>query len=60
MRKVIWVGSSRRDLRAMPEEVREMVGFALYCAERDERHVSMKTLMGFGGAGVQEIKATGC
>jgi phage-related protein len=29
-RPVIWVGSSRRDLRAFPREVRRDIGMALY------------------------------
>jgi phage-related protein len=57
MKKVVWVGSSRRDVEGMPEEVREAIGFGLYCAERGIVHASMKTLKGFGGASVQEIKA---
>lgn len=57
MKKVIWVGSSRRDIRAMPQDVRDALGFGLYHAELEITHPSMKTLKGFGGAGVQEIRA---
>ena len=56
MRKIVWVGSSLRDLRSLPEEVKGEIGFGLYHAERGLSHASMKTLKGFGGASVQEIK----
>ncbi len=57
MKKVVWVGSSRRDVRALPEDVKDAIGFGLYCAELGIDHASIKTLRGFGGAGVREIKA---
>ena len=33
-KSVIWVGSSRRDLRALPEEVRRSIGKGLYAAQQ--------------------------
>jgi phage-related protein len=52
---VIWLGSSRKDLRSFPEPVRDHVGFALYVAQRGAKHRDAKALAGFGGAGVLEI-----
>jgi phage-related protein len=52
-----WIGSSREVLRACPQAVRDEVGFALWHAELGRRHSSVKTLKGFGGASVQEIRA---
>src|SRR6266516_1411408 len=52
-----WLGSSRRDLRAFPEEVRDEIGFALFQAELGGKHVSAKPLKGFGGGGVLEVVA---
>ncbi len=52
---VIWVGSSRKDLREFPEPVRDHVGYALYVAQKGGKHRSTKALMGFGGAGVVEV-----
>ena len=46
-----------RDLRAFPEEVRHVVGFALYVAQTGGKHVCSKPLRGFGGAGVLEVVA---
>lgn len=33
---VFWIGSSRRDLRAMPPQVRRDIGQALYAAQQGE------------------------
>jgi phage-related protein len=52
---VIWVGSSREDLRAFPEAVQDHMGYALYVAQQGGKHRDTKTLAGFGGAGVVEI-----
>ena len=57
MKKVIWVGSSRGTLRGLSEEVKDEIGFGLYHAELGRAHSSLKTLRGFGGANVQEIRA---
>jgi phage-related protein len=52
---LIWVGSSKRDLMALPEQVRSFFGHALDLAQRNTRHSSVKVLKGFGGAGVLEV-----
>ena len=52
---IIWIGSSRRDLRAMPEQVRRDIGQALYTAQQGEVDPAAKPLKGFGGARVMEI-----
>jgi len=54
-RELVWVGSSREDLRAFPEEVRLVMGFALYQAQLGGKHVAAKPLRGFKGAGVVEV-----
>ena len=50
-----FVGSSKADLSAMPEEVKETIGFAIFMAQSGEKHRSAKPLKGFGGAGVLEV-----
>lgn len=55
LKPVRWIGSSRRDLRALPKAVRQKVGFALYFAQHGQKHESAKSLKGFGGAGVLEV-----
>jgi len=56
-RPIIWVGSSRRDLRAFPREVRRDIGQSLYAAQQGETDPSAKPLKGFGGGSVVEIVA---
>jgi phage-related protein len=52
---VIWVGSSRKDLREFPELVQDHMGYALYVAQQGRKHRDAKVLTGFSGAGVVEI-----
>lgn len=52
---VVWIASSREDLRAFPEEVKDRVGHVLWFAQTDRKHDSAKPLKGFGGARVLEI-----
>lgn len=55
LKPVIWISSSLRDLRAMPEQVRRDIGQALYTAQRGDTDPAAKPLKGFGGARVMEI-----
>ncbi|MDD5333177.1 MAG: type II toxin-antitoxin system RelE/ParE family toxin [Rhodoferax sp.] len=50
-----WIGSSKKDLMALPVEVRKFFGHALDFAQRGEKHDAAKVLKGFGGAGVLEL-----
>lgn len=50
-----WIGSSHKDLMALPAEVRRFFGFALSLAQGGDRHDTAKVLKGFGGAGVLEV-----
>ena len=50
-----WVGSSRDDLLALPDEVRREVGYALFVAQNGEKADSAKPLKGLGGGGVLEV-----
>lgn len=52
-----FVGGALGDLRAMPEAVRVMAGFALYEAQNGEKPAAAKPLKGFGGAAVLEVVA---
>jgi phage-related protein len=55
MRDLVWVGSSRDDVREFPEEARREAGFALRSVQGGEMPSGAKPLQGFGSAGVQEI-----
>jgi phage-related protein len=54
MKPVIWVGDSLRVLKTFPAGVQDEVGYALYLAQRGEKHVSAKPLRGLG-SGVLEV-----
>jgi phage-related protein len=50
-----WVASSKKDLKALPEEVQDVFGFALHLAQAGRKHDQTKPLKGFGSAGVLEV-----
>jgi len=50
-----WLGSSKKDLIALPQGVRRLFGHALHFAQNAEKHDAAKPLKGFGGAGVLEV-----
>jgi phage-related protein len=50
-----WIGSSKKDLMALPLGVRKFFGHALDFAQRGDKHDAAKVLKGFGGAGVLEL-----
>lgn len=52
---VRWVGSSKQDLSAFPEDVKRRVGGALWEAQTGGKAPYAKPLKGFGGAGVLEV-----
>lgn len=57
LKTIIWIGSSRTDLKGFPVEVKEVMGYALYQAQLGLKAPSARPLRGFGGASVLEIVA---
>ena len=55
MRRLEWIGSTKKDLLALPEEVVDVFGYALYLAQTGSKHDQAKPLRGFGSAGVLEV-----
>jgi phage-related protein len=55
LKPVEWISSSREDLREFPEDVQQMMGFALYRAQLGRKHPDAKPIKGFKGSGVLEI-----
>ncbi|MDJ0676086.1 MAG: type II toxin-antitoxin system RelE/ParE family toxin [Calothrix sp. MO_167.B42] len=51
---VEWIASSLDDLKDFPEDVQQVVGYALYRAQCSEKHSNVKPLKGFKGASVLE------
>ena len=55
IKKIDFIGSSQRDIREFPEEVKDDIGYALFEVQKGGKPASAKPLKGFGGAGVLEI-----
>ncbi len=55
LKPVIWIGSTRKDFRALPPDVKSHMGYALYVAQQGGKHRDAKPLKGYGGAGVVEV-----
>ena len=50
-----WMGSSRKDLKAFPDEIRKPMGYALYLAQINLKALNAKPLRRFGGASTLEV-----
>lgn len=49
LKELIWIGSSRADLKAFPSEVQDAVGYGLYQAQLGLLPAAAKVLRGFKG-----------
>lgn len=54
LKPVVWLGDSLRVLKSFPAAVQDEVGYALFLAQRGDKHVSAKPLKGLG-SGVLEV-----
>ncbi len=54
MKKLVWLGSSQKDILKFPKEVKQEVGYALYQAQLGEYYHKVKPFKGCG-PGVYEI-----
>ena len=54
-RQLLWIGSSKKDLTALPIPIRKFLSHTLNFAQEGEQHEAAKVLKGFGGAGVLEV-----
>jgi phage-related protein len=54
-KKLVWIASSRRDMKALPKGVRCTFGVALFAAQIGVTPPIAKPLKGFAGAGVLEL-----
>lgn len=55
VKPIVWMGSSREELKGFPEQVRRDIGQALCTAQQGETDPAAKPLKGFGGSKVMEI-----
>jgi len=51
---LVWVGSSKKNLKTFPYEVQSDIGYALHEAQMGDKHSSAKPLKGLGN-GIMEI-----
>jgi len=49
LKDLYWVGSSKKELGTLPDEVVDMFGYALHLAQSGLKHDHAKPLKGFGG-----------
>lgn len=54
---VIWMGSSKKDLMAMSDNVQDAIGFVLDRVQKGKAHADIKPLSGKDLTGVYEIRA---
>jgi phage-related protein len=52
---VIWIGSSHEDWQEFPDDVQDVMGYALHLAQCGKKASNAKPLAGFKGASVLEI-----
>jgi len=58
VKELIWIGSSLEDLKEFPEDVQDVIGYALHIAQMGGKHYDAKPLGGdpaFRGGGVLEV-----
>jgi phage-related protein len=55
LKPLVWVRSSKDDLKRFPRTAQSHLGFALKVAQSGGKHPDAKPIRGFGGAGVIEI-----
>ena len=52
---LIWMGSSRKEIREFPDRIKGELGYGLDLAQAGSKHDRAKPLKGFKGAGVLEL-----
>jgi phage-related protein len=55
LRPLVWLGSTKKDLLGLPDEVVDTFGYALHLAQTGRKHDQAKPLHGFRSAGVIEV-----
>lgn len=48
LKPLYWVGSSKKDLLSLPQEVVDVFGYALHLAQDGKKHTQAKVLKGRG------------
>jgi phage-related protein len=58
-RPLVWIGSTKEDLRKFPAEVRSVMGYALHVAQSGSKHPDAKPLNGDTYRAVYTVKLAG-
>jgi phage-related protein len=56
LKKVVWINSSYKDFMSFPPEVKNAVGYILYCLQCGKKHEHLKNLIGMGNTRIAEIR----
>ncbi len=56
LKDVIWVGSTQKDIKELPDTVRREFGFAIHQAQLGSRAIHATPMVGFGAASVLEVR----
>jgi phage-related protein len=54
---LIWIGSSKKDLYSLPEDIIDSIGYALYFAQLGDKHDDAKVLKGFHEKDIALVEA---
>ena len=54
LKPVVWLGDTLRELTSFPARVQDEVGYALFLAQRGDKHIAAKPLRGLR-RGVREV-----
>jgi phage-related protein len=52
---VYWIGNSLKELKKFPDDVKDVMGYAIHLAQIGQKHYKAKVLRGFQGAGIVEM-----
>lgn len=55
LKPLYWLGSSKKELLTMPDDVVDVFGYALHLAQSGNKYSQAKPLKGFGSSGVLEV-----
>ncbi len=47
LKNIVWIGSSREELKKFPEPIKDEIGYAIYRAQEGKKHHKAKPLKGF-------------
>ena len=56
MKRIVWIGRSKSDLKEFPDRAQRSVGHALWGIQMGEMPPSSKVLKGFGSAKICELR----